>query len=79
MAKIVFELNTNTGSKRYTTFTPNTGALSGTQAADDTEITWQGNANSVTFTVGHDATLGSDGASKRGQVHISKIEIYPVK
>lgn len=75
MAKIVFTLNT-TGAKRYTTFTPNTGSVA-EQKAGDTAITWSGDATSVTFTVGHDATLGSDGASKRGQVHISSIEIYP--
>ena len=78
MGKIVFTLNTSTGSKRYTTFLPNTGSVA-TQTAADTDITWTGNASSVTFTVGHDATIGSDGASKRGQVHISKIEIFPVK
>ena len=76
MAKIVFTLNTGTGSKRYTTFTPNTGSVA-EQKADDTAITWSGDATSVTFTVGHDATLGSEGATKRGQVHISGIEIYP--
>ena len=76
MAKIVFTLNTSTGSKRYTTFTPNTGTVT-EQKSDDTAITWTGSATSVTFTVGHDATLGSDGASKRGQVHISDIAVYP--
>ena len=76
MAKIVFTLNTSTGSKRYTTFTPNTGTVA-EQKSDDTAITWTGSATSVTFTVGHDATLGSDGASKRGQVHISDIAVYP--
>jgi len=78
IAKIVFSINTATGTKRYTTFTPDTGSV-GTQAAGDESITWTGNAGKVTFTVGHDATLGSDGASKRGQVHINKIEIYPAE
>ena len=78
IAKIVFSINTATGSKRYTTFTPSTGSV-GTQAAGDESITWTGDAGKITFTVGHDATLGSDGASKRGQVHINKIEIYPAK
>jgi len=76
MAKIEFTLNTSTGSKRYTTFTPNTGSVA-EQKSDDKAITWTGNATGVTFTVGHDATLGSDGATKRGQIHISDIEIYP--
>lgn len=78
IAKIVFSINTATGTKRYTTFTPNTGSV-GTQASGDASITWTGDASKITFTVGHDATLGSDGASKRGQVHINKIEIYPAK
>ena len=78
IAKIVFSINTDTGTARYTTFTPSTGSV-GKQQAGDTSITWTGSATSVTFTVGHDATLGSDGASKRGQVHINGIEIYPAE
>ncbi|MDE6109252.1 MAG: hypothetical protein K2F72_03075 [Muribaculaceae bacterium] len=77
MGKIVFTLNTSTGAKRYTTLSPSTGAVA-TQAAGDASITWTGDASSVTFTVGHDATLGSDGSGARGQVHIMSIEIYPV-
>lgn len=77
-AKIVFSINTSTGAARYTTFTPSTGSV-GTQKAGDSSVTWTGNATSVTFTVGHDATLGSDGASKRGQMHINGIKIYPAK
>ena len=77
-AKIVFSI-ASTNKFRYTTFTPNTGTLSPAQASGDTSVTWLGNATSVTFTVGHDATLGSDGASKRGQIHISDIVIYPAK
>ncbi len=79
MSKIVFTLNTATGSKRYTTFTPSTGSIVPAQASGDTSITWDGNTGEVKFTVGHDATLGSDGASKRGQVHISSIEITPAE
>ena len=78
MAKIVFTLNTATGARRYTTFTPNTGTVA-EQKSDDAAITWTGNATTVTFTVGHDATLGSDGSSKRGQVHISSVEIFPAE
>ncbi len=79
MSKIVFTLNTATGSKRYTTLTPSTGSIVPAQASGDTSITWDGNTGEVKFTVGHDATLGSDGASKRGQVHISSIEITPAE
>ena len=77
-SEIVFNI-ASTNKFRYTTFTPNTGTLSPAQASGDTSVTWLGNATSVTFTVGHDATLGSDGASKRGQIHISDIVIYPAK
>ncbi len=78
ISKIVFEI-ASTNSYRYTTFTPDTGALNPAQAVGDTSVTWEGNASSITFTVGHDADLGSDGSSKRGQIHISKIYIYPAK
>ena len=78
IAKIVFEI-ASTNKYRYTTFTPDNGALNPAQASGDTSITWVGDSSSVTFTVGHDATLGSDGAAKRGQIHISKIMIYPAK
>lgn len=78
IAKIVFEI-ASTNKFRYTTFTPDNGTLNPAQASGDTSITWVGDSSSVTFTVGHDATLGSDGAAKRGQIHISKILIYPAK
>ncbi len=42
MSKIVFTLNTATGSKRYTTFTPSTGSIVPAQASGDTSITWDG-------------------------------------
>ncbi len=52
-----------------------TGEISPAQTADDTSFTWVGNASSVTFTVGHDATLGTDGADKRGQIRFTQIDI----
>lgn len=75
ITKVVVAL-ASTGSKRYTTFTPNVGALTTAQAAGDTEITWAGDASSVVFTVGAKATMGTDGESKAGQVHISEITVY---
>ncbi|MBP3639993.1 MAG: hypothetical protein J6J20_08925 [Muribaculaceae bacterium] len=78
MAKIVFTINTATGAKRYTTFTPSVGSINPVQAAGDSSITWKGDASDITFTVGALGTLGTE-SSKPGQVHISKIEIYPVK
>ena len=78
MAKIVFTINTATGAKRYTTFTPSVGSINPAQAAGDSSITWKGDASDITFTVGALGTLGTE-STKPGQVHISKIEIYPVK
>lgn len=78
MTSITFTLNSS-GSKRYTTVTPSTGTITPAQTADDTSFTWVGNASDVKFTVGHDATLGSDGSSKRGQIHFTKIEIVAAK
>lgn len=73
MAKIVFTLKNAT--YRYTTFTPSTGALNPAQAAGDTEITWEGNANEVTFTVGDIATLGTEN-TKPGQIKFTQVTIY---
>ncbi len=78
IGKIVFDI-ASTNKFRYTTLTPNTGAMSPAQAAGDTSATWVGDATSVTLTVGHDATLGSDGETKRGQVHFTKLTIYPAE
>lgn len=72
--KIVFTLAE--GAKyRYTTFTPSVGTMA-TQAKGDTQMTWTGDASSITFTVGEKATLGEDGDTKAGQIRISKIEIF---
>lgn len=75
ITRIVVTLNSSV-KYRYTTFTPNVGAIVPAQATGDTQIVWQGNSNDVTFTVGHDAVFGSDGAGARGQIHISSITIY---
>ena len=75
MNKIVFTLASD-AKFRYTTLTPSTGKINPAQTADDTEITWEGSASEVTFTVGHDATLGSDGPEKRGQVRFTAIKIW---
>lgn len=72
--KIVFTLASD-AKYRYTTFTPSVGTLA-EQAKGDTQMTWTGDASSITFTVGEKATLGEDGADKAGQIRISKIEIF---
>lgn len=72
--KIVFTLAEDAKYK-YTTFTPSVGTLA-EQAKGDTQMTWTGDASSITFTVGEKATLGEDGDTKAGQIRISKIEIF---
>lgn len=72
--KIVFTL-ADDAKYRYTTFTPSVGTLA-EQAKGDTQMTWTGDASSITFTVGEKATMGDDGADKAGQIRISKIEIF---
>lgn len=59
---------------RYTTVTADSGEV-GAQAVGDTQVSWTGNATSVTFTVGDSATLGSDGAAKAGQLRFSGFAI----
>ena len=60
---------------RYTTVQCSTGSISPAQAEGDTEFTWVGDASEVTFTVDADATLGSDGPEKRGQIRFTQIDI----
>lgn len=62
-------------ARRYTTVECSTGAIEPAQAAGDTCFTWVGEATEVTFTVGAKATLGTDGETKAGQLHVAKIEI----
>ena len=75
ITKVVVALASDAGF-RYTSFTPSVGALNPAQAAGDTEITWVGDAASVTFTVGEFATMGTDGETKAGQVRFSSITVY---
>ena len=72
--KIVFTLAKD-AKYRYTTFKPSVGTMA-PQAKGDTQMTWTGDASSITFTVGEKATLGEDGDTKAGQIRISKIEIF---
>lgn len=80
ITKVVFNLNTSTGYKRYAKLTASTGTLSAQNAATsaddmDATITWTGDAASVTFTVADKAELGSEGANKAGQVHILSFDV----
>lgn len=56
---------------RYTTFTPSTGTLA-PQATGDTQMTWTGHANKITFTVGELGVYGSE-SEKPGQIRLTQI------
>lgn len=73
LTKLVFTLSSQ-GLKRLTAITASTGAIA-TQAAGDTEVTWTGNASSVTLTVGAKADFGTDGSGSAGQFDFSAITI----
>lgn len=75
LTKVVFTLASDAAG-RYTTFEPSAGALNPAQAAGDTQIVWEGDATAVTFTVGDKATMGTDGASKAGQIRLASVEVY---
>ena len=80
ITKVVFNLNTSTGYKRYAKLTASTGTLSAqnvaTSAEDmDATITWTGDAASVTFTVADKAEFGSEGANRAGQLHILSFDV----
>lgn len=78
--KVEFTLNTSTGYKRYAALTANPAGTMTTQkactSADDmdTNITWTGDASSVTFTVGDKADYGTE-SSKAGQIHFLSIKV----
>ncbi len=74
LKSITFNLATD-AQFRYTTVTPSTGEITPAQAAGDTKFTWVGDAESVTFTVGEKATLGTDGEDKAGQLRVSSFTI----
>ena len=74
MTKIVITLASD-AKFRYTTFTPSTGKLEPAQATGDKSITWVGDASEVTFTVGAQATMGSDGESAKGQIRFTAVDI----
>lgn len=70
---ISFNIST-AGKKRLTTITASEGTM--TQPGNGSYVTdWAGSTNSVTFTVGDDATLGTDGFKKAGQLDFDKVTI----
>jgi len=75
MTKIVFNLSTQ-GLKRLAPITASTGTIA-TQAANDTKVTWTGDASSVVFTVGDKAIFGSDGDAANGQLCFTTVDVSP--
>lgn len=73
MTKVVINIST-AGLKRWSeTNTVDVGTLTNDVAAKT--ITWEGNADSFTITVGEKAGIGTDGASKAGQLCFSSLDI----
>ena len=73
MTSISFTISTQ-GKKRLTTITSDSGEMTVT-GATNYNCSWVGDANSVTFTIGDQATLGTDGSSKAGQLCFTDITI----
>lgn len=73
ITQIVFNLSTQ-GEKRLAPITASEGTIA-TQNSGDKKVTWTGSATLVTFTVGGNATYGSDGASKAGQLCFTSVNI----
>lgn len=72
MTQIVFNISEQ-GAKRMSTITPSAGSV--TYDAENKTLTWTGDASTVSFTVGEKADLGTDGASKAGQLCFKTIDI----
>ena len=73
IVNVVFAISSN-GKKRLTSITASEGTIA-TQDKGDTQVSWSGNANSVTFTVGEKAIYGSDGENKAGQLCFDNVKI----
>ena len=73
MTEIVFNLSSK-GQNRLAPITASVGTIA-TQASGDTKVTWTGNAQSVTFTVGEKADYGTDGSGAAGQLDFTSVDI----
>ncbi|MCF0218928.1 MAG: Ig-like domain-containing protein [Muribaculaceae bacterium] len=73
ITKIVFNFSLK-GVQRQAAVTPTTGAISQTVGAET--ATWEGNASSITFTVGDKAVYGTDGEEKAGQFDFLSMYVY---
>ena len=72
ITQIVFNLSTQ-GLKRLAPITASAGTIA-TQNSGDDKVTWTGSATSVTFTVGNNATFGTE-ATKAGQLCFTSVDI----
>ena len=72
LTNIVFTISSN-GKKRLTDMTVNTGACV-SNGADTWTVVWNGEAPSVTFTVGATSTLGTE-SGKAGRLAFSAMEV----
>ena len=72
LTNIVFTISSN-GKKRLTDMTVNTGTCV-SNGADTWTVVWNGEASSVTFTVGATSTLGTE-SGKAGRLAFSAMEV----
>lgn len=73
ITSITLKLNSSTNGKRLTTMTSDAGEVTVTGDPDWTATWTNEGVNKVVFTVGDKATLGSEGDTKAGQIHIMEI------
>ncbi|MDE5773302.1 MAG: chitobiase/beta-hexosaminidase C-terminal domain-containing protein [Muribaculaceae bacterium] len=71
--EVVFNISTQ-GLKRLAPITATVGTIA-TQAVGDNTVTWTGESNDITFTVGDNSNYGSDGAKKAGQLDVNTIQV----
>lgn len=71
ITKLVFNISA-AGKKRLADITASTGNV--TIDAKNWLVVWEGDAKSVTFTVGEKATYGTEGSSKAGQLCFDSID-----
>lgn len=79
MTEIDFVIST-AGLKRLASITSNVGVVTGLEDCTnkkqgDVIVKWTGSATTVTFTVGDEATFGTDGATKAGQFDFTTTSI----
>lgn len=75
ITSVTLKLNSATNGKRLTTMTSDAGDVT-VKGDPDWTATWtNAGVNKVVFTVGEKATMGTDGDTKAGQIHIMEITV----